>query len=99
MNDFDSYFMLVGSIINRKGTRSQDIFGRVKIQFGTVVMKDFKKIFRFQDVSVCIKIRLMQAIVFTVIAYVNENWTLMKKDKKNIVTFQLRYKRKFLRIQ
>lgn len=71
MNGFDSHFMPFK--INYKQERNQESKYMFQTQFGTVVMKDFKKIFMFQDVFLSIKIRLIQAIVFTLIAYVSEN--------------------------
>ena len=52
-------------------------------------MGKLKKILRDSGISKNTKIRLIQTMVFPVVLYGCESWTLKKQDKKNLDSFEL----------
>ena len=61
-------------------------------------MTNLDSILKRRDVTLPTKVRLVKAVVFPVVMYGCENWTIKKDEHQRIDTFELCYLRRILRI-
>ena len=54
--------------------------------------------FKSRDITLLTKVRLVKAMVFPVVMYGCESWTVMKAERQRIDAFELWYQRRLLRI-
>ena len=73
-----SDFIFLGSKITADGDCSHEIKRRLLL--GRKVMTNLDSIFKSRDVTLPTKVRLVQAIVFPVVMYGCESWTLKKAE-------------------
>ena len=57
-----------------------------------------KKWFKSRDITLPTKVRLVKAMVFPVVIYGCESWTVKKAERRRINAFELRWWRKLLRV-
>ena len=62
------------------------------------VMTNLDSIFKSRDVTLPTKVRLVKAMVFPVVMYVCESWTIKKAERRRIDAFELWCWRKLLRV-
>ena len=55
-------------------------------------------IFKSRDITLPTKVRLVKAMVFPVVMYGCESWTVKKADHRRIDAFELRCWRRLLRV-
>ena len=91
-----SDFILGGSKITADGGCSHEIKRRLLL--GRKVMTNLDKIFKSRDITLPTKIRLVKAMVFPVVMYGYESWTVKKAERQRIDAFELRYWRRLLRV-
>src|SRR5215471_15367467 len=91
----DSYNLL-GSIITSTAKCTKEI--RRRIAMAKVSFKEKDKIFRSRDLTLRTKIRLVQSMIFPIVSYGCEGWTMTAKDKKYIDSFELWCWRRILRV-
>ena len=65
---------------------------------GRKVMTNRDSIFKSRDITLPTKVRLVKAMVFPVVMYGCENWTIKKNERQRIDAFQLWYWRRLLRV-
>ena len=65
---------------------------------GRKVMTNLDSIFKSRDITLPIKVCLVKAIVFPVVMYGCESWTLMKAELLRIDSFDVRCWRRLLRV-
>ena len=65
---------------------------------GKANMGKLERVMKDRDVSRGLKIRLVQTLVFPVVTYGSESWTLKKADQNRIESFELRVWRRLLGI-
>ena len=70
--------MFLGSKITADGDCSHEIKRRLLL--GRKVMTNLDSIFKSRDIAVLTKVRLVKAMVFPVIMYVCESWTVKKAE-------------------
>ena len=75
-------FCLLGSIINNKGSTTQEVWRRLAL--GRVAMNDLDIVFKCHTISLDTKIRLVNAMIFSITMYDCESWTMKKQDRRNI---------------
>ena len=80
-------FILLGSRIDKDGGCEEEI--RRRLTLGRRAMTDLNKIMKDKDVCMTTKIRIVNTMVFPVVMYACESWTLRKKDRKKIDSFEL----------
>ncbi|XP_049709425.1 uncharacterized protein LOC126058367 isoform X1 [Elephas maximus indicus] len=80
-------FILLGSTINSHGSSSQEI--KRHIALGKSAAKDLFKELKSKDVTLKTKVRLTQAMVFSITSCACESWTMNKEDQRRIDTFEL----------
>ena len=73
-----SDFILGGSKITAEGDCSQEIKRRLLL--GRKVMTNLDSIFKSRDITLLRKVRLVKAMVFPVVVYGCESWTVKKAE-------------------
>ena len=61
-------------------------------------MTNLDSIFKSRDITLPTKVRLVKAMVFPVVMYVCENWTMKKAERQRIDAFELWCWRRLLRV-
>ena len=91
-----SDFILGGSKITADGDCSQEIKRRLLL--GRKVMTNLDSIFKSRDITLPTKLRLVKAVVFPVVMYGCESWTVKKAERRRIDAFELWCWRRLLRV-
>ena len=65
---------------------------------GRKVMSNLDSIFKSRDITLLTKVRLVKAMVFPMVMYGCESWTVKKAECRRIDAFELWYWRRLLRI-
>ena len=73
-----SDFILGGSKITADGDCSHEI--KRHLLLGRKVMTNLDSIFKSRDITLPTKVRLVKAVVFPVVTYGSESWTIMKAE-------------------
>ena len=66
--------------------------------FGKKVMTNLDSIFKSRDITLPKKFRLVKAMVFPVVMYGFESWTVKKAERQRIDAFELWCWRRLLRV-
>ena len=82
-----SDFIFLGSKITIDGDCSHEIKRRLLL--GRKVMTNLDSIFKSRDITFPTKVRLVQAMVFPVVMYGCESWTVKKAERRRIDAFEL----------
>ena len=61
-------------------------------------MTNLDSIFKSRDITLPTKVRLVKAIIFPVVMYGCESWTVKKAERRRIDAFELWYWRRLLRV-
>src|SRR5574341_613875 len=77
-----SDFILEGSKITADGDCSHEI--KRPLLLGRKVMTNLDSIFKSRDITLPIKFRLVKAMVFPVVMYGCESWTVKKAERQRI---------------
>ena len=80
-----SDFILGGSKITADGDCSHEIKRRLLL--GRKVITNLDSIFKSRDITLPTKVHLVKAIVFPVIMYGCESWTVKKAERRRIDAF------------
>ena len=91
-----SDFIVWGSKITVDGDHSHEIKRRLLL--GRKVMSNLDGIFKSRDVTLPAKVHLVKAIVFPVVMYGCESWTVKKAERRRIDAFELWCWRRLLRV-
>ena len=82
-----SDFILGGSKITADGDFSHEI--KRCLLLGRKVMTNIDSIFKSRDITLTTKVRLVKAMVFPVVMYGCESWTVKKAERRRIDAFEL----------
>ena len=91
-----SDFIFLGSQITADGGCSHEIKRRLLLW--RKVMTNLDSIFKNRDITLPTKVHLVKAMVFPVIMYGGESWTVKKAEHRRIDTFELWCWRRLLRV-
>ena len=91
-----SDFIFLGSKITADGDCSHGIKRRLLL--GRKVMTNLDSIFKSRDITLPRKVRLIKAMVFPVVMYGCESWTIKKAECQRIDTLELWCWRRLLRV-
>src|SRR5215510_11559174 len=69
-----------------------------RLSMGRMAMTKLKKIMKDRDMTEATKIRRTETIIFPIVTYGSESWTVRKKDRKKIDAFELWTWRRILRV-
>ena len=90
-----SDFVLGGSKITTDGDCSYEIKRRLLL--GRKVMTNLDSIFKSRDITVPTRVCLFKAMVFPVVMYGCESWTVKKAERQRIDAFEV-FRRRLLRV-
>ena len=91
-----SDFIFLGSKITADGDCSHKIKRRLLL--GRKVLTNLDSIFKSRDITLPTKVRLVKAMVFPVVMYGCESWTVKKAEHQRIDAFELWCWRRLLRV-
>ena len=80
-------FIILGSKITADDNCSHEIERRLLL--GRKVMTNLDSIFKRRDITLPTKVRLVKAMVFPVVMYGCESWTVKKAERRRIDAFEL----------
>ena len=82
-----SDFIFLGSKITADGDFSHEINRRLLLRRKLITNLD--SILKSRDITLSTKVRLVKAMVFPVVMYGCENWTIKKAERRKIDAFEL----------
>ena len=82
-----SDFILGGSKITADGDCGHEI--KRRLLFGRKVMTNLDSIFKRRDITLPTKVRLVKAMLFPVVMYGCESWTVKRAERRRIDAFEL----------
>ena len=91
-----SDFIFLGSKITADGDCSHEI--KRHLLLGRKVTTNLHSIFKSRDITLPTKVRLIKAMVFPVVIYGCESWTVNKAERQRIDAFELWCWRRLLRV-
>ena len=89
-------FIFLGSKITADGDCSHEIKRRLLL--GRKVMTNLDSMLKSRDITLSTKVRLVEAMVFPVVMYGCESWTIKKAECQIIDAFELWCWRRLLRV-
>ena len=89
-------FILGGSKVTADGDYSHEI--KRVLLLGRKVMTNLDSILKSRDITLPTKVRLVKAMVFPVVMYGCESWTVKKAEHQKINAFELWCWRRLLRV-
>ena len=89
-------FIFLGSKITANGDCSHEIKRRLLL--GRKAMTNLENILKSRDITLPAKVHLVKAMVFPVVMYGCESWTIKKAEHQRIDAFELWYWRRLLRV-
>ena len=89
-------FILGSSKITADGDCNHEI--KRHLLLGRKVMTNLDSILKSRDITLLTKVRLVKAMVFPVVMYGCESWTIKKAEHRRIDAFELWSWRRFLRV-
>ena len=89
-------FIFGGFKITADGDCSHEI--KIRLLLGRKVMTNLDSIFKNRDITLPTKVCLVKAMVFPVVMYGCESWTVKKAERRRIDAFELWCWRRLLRV-
>ena len=89
-------FILGGSKITANSDCSHEI--KRCLLLGRKVMTNLDSILRSRDITLSTKVRLIEAVIFPVVMYDCESWTIKKAERQRIYAFELWCWRRLLKV-
>ena len=89
-------FVFLGSKVTVDGDCSHEI--KRHLLLGKTVMTNLDSLLKSRDVSLLTKVHLIKAMVFPVVMYGCEIWTIKKAERQRIDAFELWCWRRLLRV-
>ena len=89
-------FIFLGSKITADGDCSHEI--KRCLLLGRKTMTNLDSILKCRDITLPTKVRIVKAMVFPVVVYTCESWTIKKAEHQRIDDFELWFWRRFLRV-
>ena len=89
-------FIFLGSKITADGDCSHEI--KRCLLLGRKVMTNLDSILKSRDITLSTKVHLVKAMVFPVVMYGCESWTVRKAERQKIDAFELWWWRRLLRV-
>ena len=89
-------FIFLGSKITADGDCSHEI--KICLLLGRKVITNLDSILKSRDITLSTKVRLVKAMVFPVVVYGCESWSINKAEHRRIDAFELWCWRRLLRV-
>ena len=90
------FFFFFGSKITADGDCSHEI--KRHLLFGRKVMTNLESILKRRDITLSTKVHLVKAVVFPVVMYGCENWTIKRTECRRMYALELWCWRRLLRV-
>ena len=90
-------FIFLGSKVTADGNCSHEI--KRRLHLGRKVMTNLDSIFKSRNITLPTKVHLVKAMVFPVVMYGCESWTVKKAERQRIDAFELWCWRRLLRVR
>ena len=91
-----SDFIFLGSKITADGDCSHEI--KKHLHLGRKVMTNLDSVLKSRDITLLTKVHLLKAMVFPVVTYGCDSWTVKKAERQRIDAFELWCWRRLLRV-
>ena len=91
-----THFIFLGFKITADGDCSHEI--KIFLLLGRKVMTNLDSMLKIRDITFPTKVHIVKAVVFPVVMYRCESWTIKKADHQRIDAFELWCWRRLLRI-
>ena len=88
-------FLFLGSKITADGDCSHEI--RRQLLLGMKAMINLDSMLKSRDITLPTKVCIVKAVVFPVVRYTCESWTIKKTERQRIDAFELWCLRRFLK--
>ena len=88
-------FIFLGSKITADGDCNHEI--KRHLLFGRKAMTNLDSVLKSKGITLLTKIHIVKAVVFPVVIYGCESWTIKKAERRRIVVFKLWCWRRLLR--
>ena len=95
-NDGNSDIIFLGSQITADGDCSHEI--KRRLLFGRKAMTNLDSLLKSRDITLPTKVRLVKAMIFPIVMYGCESWTIKKAECQRIDAFELWCWRRLLRV-
>ena len=89
-------FIFLGSTITADGHCSHEI--RRRLLLGRKVMSNLDSVLKSRDITLLTKAHLVKAMVFPIVMYGCESWTIKKAEHRRLDVFELWCWRRVLRV-
>jgi len=89
-------FPYLGSLITEDGECTTEF--RTRLNRRQAIGASLQKIWKSHSIPISTKIRLMKALVWPVVTYGCESWTLRKNEETRLEAFEMKGLRKILRV-
>ena len=89
-------FIFLGSTITADGHCSHEI--RRRLLLGRKVMSNLDSVLKSRDITLLTKAHLVKAMVFPIVMYRCESWTIKKAEHRRLDAFELWCWRRVLRV-
>ena len=89
-------FIFLGSKITEDGDCSHEI--KRCLLLGRNIMTNMDSIFKSRDITLPTKVCLVKAMVFQVVMYGSESWSIKKAEQQRIDAFELRCWKRLMRV-
>ena len=89
-------FLFLGSKITADIDCNHEI--RRRLLLGRKAMRNLDSVLKSRDIALQTKVLIVKAVVFPVVMYRHESWTIKKAEHQRIDTFELWYWRRLLRV-
>ena len=93
---YNLYFIFLGSKITSNCDCSHEI--KIILLLGKKAMTNLDSILKSRDITLSTKVHLFKVMVFPVVMYGCENWTIKKAERQRIDAFELWCWRRLLRV-
>ena len=80
-------FIILGSKITVPGDSSREI--KRHLLLGRKAMTDLDSVLKRRDITLLTKVHIIKAMVFPVVMYGCESWTIKKAERRGIHAFEL----------
>ena len=80
-------FLFLGSKITVDGDCSHEI--RRQLLLGRKAMTNLDSVLKSRDITLLIKVHIVKAVIFPVVSYSCESWTVKKAERQRINAFKL----------
>ena len=89
-------FVFLGALITKDGLCDKEI--RRRIAMGKAAMEGLTTVWKDRGITLQTKVKLVMALVFPIVLYGSETWTMRKTERKKIDAFELWCWRRVMRV-